>query len=185
MGQYSWVKNKSHYKGYFKNGLRHGLGIWVQVGDKYEGHYLNDKKNGKGTFTWASGNNYNGSYFDDMRHGYGEMHWADGSWYKGQWKDGVQNGVGQTYQLGQPPRRGVFENNVLICEEDTSKKLKVERVFKKSEMLRNRNYTNYDLKMTKLPDDEEFNKRLPSFTIKKPTSTKNKTATRINRHMDL
>lgn len=29
-------------------------------GDRYEGDYLNDKKNGKGVYTWKSGDRYIG-----------------------------------------------------------------------------------------------------------------------------
>lgn len=108
IGEYIWSKSTSNYRGYFKNGLRHGQGVWVQNGDRYEGQYLNDKKNGKGKFTWASGNCYTGLYFDDLRHGYGEMHWSDGSWYKGEWKYGVQHGLGETQENGEPPKRGIF-----------------------------------------------------------------------------
>jgi hypothetical protein len=55
----------------FKNGLRHGSGIWTASEkvptDQYEGAYVNDKKSGQGTFKWASGALYVGSYFNDHR----------------------------------------------------------------------------------------------------------------------
>lgn len=39
--------------------MRHGKGLWMMVhGDKYAGDYLNDKKNGKGIYTWKSGDRY-------------------------------------------------------------------------------------------------------------------------------
>lgn len=47
--------NGSNFKGYFKNGLRHGHGIWMKGNDKcdfYEGEYINDKKCGYGIFYW-------------------------------------------------------------------------------------------------------------------------------------
>jgi len=84
-GEYYW-SNESFFKGFFKNGLRHGKGIWKKGpgnNDTYEGEYFSDKKCGNGIFTWSSGNVYKGSYFDDLRHGYGEMYWTDGSFYKG------------------------------------------------------------------------------------------------------
>ena len=40
-------------------------------------------KNGKGTYSWASGNIYKGDYFNDERHGNGQMIWTDGSMYDG------------------------------------------------------------------------------------------------------
>jgi hypothetical protein len=45
-GEYFWV-NGSFFKGFFKNGLRHGHGIWKRGpgnSDFYEGEYINDKK---------------------------------------------------------------------------------------------------------------------------------------------
>lgn len=35
VGEYSWAKGNSKYHGHFKNGLRHGNGVWTQGGDKY------------------------------------------------------------------------------------------------------------------------------------------------------
>ena len=86
-GDYLWA-NGSNFKGYFKNGLRHGHGIWTrgpanQNSDLYEGEYKNDKKCGYGVFKWSSGNVYKGNYFDDLRHEFGEINWTDGSYYKG------------------------------------------------------------------------------------------------------
>ncbi len=50
---------------------------------------MRDKKNGRGKFTWPSGNIYDGDYKDDERHGFGSMTWIDGSEYRGQWVHGV------------------------------------------------------------------------------------------------
>lgn len=46
-GEYYWG-NGSLFKGYFKNGLRHGFGTWKKAdnSDSYEGEYVNDKKCG-------------------------------------------------------------------------------------------------------------------------------------------
>jgi len=46
-------------------------------------------KQGKGTFTWSSGNVYKGEFFSDERHGYGEMFWIEGSKYLGEWLKGI------------------------------------------------------------------------------------------------
>jgi hypothetical protein len=42
------------------------------------------------------------------------MNWVDGSWYRGLWKYGIQHGHGELHEVGKPPMRGTFENNVLI-----------------------------------------------------------------------
>ncbi len=34
-GEYLWARLTSSYRGAFKNGLRHGMGVWVQNGDRY------------------------------------------------------------------------------------------------------------------------------------------------------
>lgn len=98
-GEYYWA-NGDQYKGFYKNGLRHGKGVWMKMlgnSDKYEGEWGKDKKCGYGTYVWASGNIYKGYFLDDLRHGYGEMIWADGSAYKGHWEKGVQNGKGELF----------------------------------------------------------------------------------------
>lgn len=34
-GEYVWGVNRAVFQGHFKNGLRHGKGIWTLNGDKY------------------------------------------------------------------------------------------------------------------------------------------------------
>ena len=117
-GEYYW-SNGCQYKGFFKNGLRHGKGIWKKASgpsDKYDGEWVNDKKFGYGVYNWASGNYYEGNYFDDLRHGYGEMFWIDGSIYKGNWEKGIQNGEGELHMSGNRPKIGLFQNNVYITD---------------------------------------------------------------------
>ena len=69
-------------------------------------------KNGKGVFTWASGNIYKGDYVSDERHGNGQMLWTDGSMYEGEWKRGIQHGVGRIVFPDGTFKEGYFENNV-------------------------------------------------------------------------
>ena len=65
--------------------MKEGKGKWRGARglhcNSYEGDYKADKKDGRGVFTWASGNEYKGSYINDEREGYGEMYWTDGSCY--------------------------------------------------------------------------------------------------------
>lgn len=45
-----------HYQGEFKNGLKHGFGIYFFAnGDKYVGEYQYGKRDGKGTYTFSNG----------------------------------------------------------------------------------------------------------------------------------
>ena len=86
------------YEGDFKEGMRHGSGIWRESNSPnattYEGLYFNDKKHGEGIYKWKSGSLYKGNFYNDQRDGYGEMFWIDGSSYKGQWEKGAQRGEG-------------------------------------------------------------------------------------------
>lgn len=106
------------YEGLFKNGMRHGRGVWrekdVGHGAVYEGEYVLDKKEGQGTYTWVSGNFYKGSFASDLRHGYGEMYWTDGSYYKGNWVDGIQEGEGELRLPDGSVRKGLFRSNEYI-----------------------------------------------------------------------
>jgi hypothetical protein len=63
-GEYHW-ENNTHFKGMFKNGLRHGMGFWERGQEVYEGEYVNDKKCGYGVYRWGNGNRYKGNFFND------------------------------------------------------------------------------------------------------------------------
>ena len=52
------------YVGEFKDGMRHGQGIYTSIGEllKYVGEWKDDKKHGKGTYTWSDGEKYTGEW---------------------------------------------------------------------------------------------------------------------------
>ena len=60
----------------------------------YVGQLVNDKMNGRGVYTYASGDRYEGDYKDDKMNGRGVYTYADGDRYDGDWKDGIMNGRG-------------------------------------------------------------------------------------------
>ena len=64
--------NGAVYKGYLKNGLRHGPGqqIWPD-GATYRGEWVDDKANGQGKFWHADGDTYDGQWRDDKANGRG------------------------------------------------------------------------------------------------------------------
>lgn len=82
----------------------------------FEGDYKNDKKDGRGVFTWASGNIYKGEYIEDERCGNGQMLWTDGSMYEGEWDCGIQHGLGRMIFPDGTTKEGYFENNVFKYE---------------------------------------------------------------------
>ena len=152
-GEYFWT-NGCSYKGSFRNGLRHGKGIWrkdKESPDVYEGGWVNDKKCGQGIYTWASGNVYQGEYFDDLRHGYGEMYWSDGSYYKGSWERGIQHGEGELMIPDKVLQKGLFINNQFV--DDNENDLRVDTFPKMQE---NKYETTYTSEMNRDPSIRSF-----------------------------
>lgn len=90
------------YAGYFENGLRHGVGVFV-FGDnaknksnslRYEGEYVNGRRSGFGVYYWRSGNRYAGSERDGRRNGAGVFRFADGTRFEGEYQDEKRSGYG-------------------------------------------------------------------------------------------
>lgn len=71
-GEYFWADG-SFYKGDFKQGVRHGYGIWQDQKEIYKGSYRMDKKEGFGIYKWIGKQIYKGEFRDDYREGYGEF----------------------------------------------------------------------------------------------------------------
>lgn len=66
------MSNGSVYRGVFKEGKAHGLGIYLSIdGFKYEGEWV-----------------------DNSPHGYGKAHYNDGSTFTGYFKEGKKHGKG-------------------------------------------------------------------------------------------
>lgn len=56
------------YEGYFKNGLRHGIGReFLQESIVYEGSFVNDKRHGKGLCCYRDGSKYEGDFEVNIR----------------------------------------------------------------------------------------------------------------------
>ena len=82
-------KGGSVYVGEYKNGRKHGYGIykWIDE-DKYSGEWKNGQLNGQGTNVWKkSGNKYIGLHIDGLPNGQGTKTYADGTIEEGIWKD--------------------------------------------------------------------------------------------------
>ena len=105
---YRLYYNGNKYVGQWKNGRRHGYGVFILghkspwAGNKYAGEWVDDKRQGKGTYTFADGTEYVGEWNNDLMQGYGEMTYFDGSVYRGQWHAGWKT-EGE-YVLGQGSR---------------------------------------------------------------------------------
>jgi hypothetical protein len=62
-GKYKWP-DESTYDGQVKNGLRHGVGTYINVkeGVEYKGEWINGMRHGKGTLTYKNGSVYEGEW---------------------------------------------------------------------------------------------------------------------------
>ena len=103
--------NGDYYEGEFRNGLRHGFGVMIEMKGKrkYEGNWSMSQRNGRGAETFPNGDIYNGEFADDLFNGQGELVTRGGR-YKGSFKDGLRNGFG-TMQFSKDNAR--YEGNWL------------------------------------------------------------------------
>jgi hypothetical protein len=109
------------YEGGFRQGKRHGFGIYIEFVTKnqYEGEWVADQRHGQGVLSSKThGYIYDGEWKEDMRcgrghsslknvenytgewlenhfHGTGIYSNVDGDLYDGEWKQGVKHGMGK------------------------------------------------------------------------------------------
>ncbi len=129
----------SDYKGFFQNGLRHGLAQERMRGDVYEGSFCDDRKNGQGVLTTKAGavitglfrngeccddnatiaftlrgDDYHGSVRGVHPHGEGHMVYRNGDVYDGEFRNGVRSGVGVLQFASSDVFQGLFVDDA-IC----------------------------------------------------------------------
>ena len=97
------------------NGLAEGNGTlqWTVGGkmtSRYVGSYRAGKMNGRGVYSWASGNRYEGEFANDNFNGHGVMVWANGDRYDGLWKEDKANGQGTKTVADGRVYSGVWTN---------------------------------------------------------------------------
>ncbi len=79
----------TQYIGEWKDGKRHGQGIWTRPdGTKYAGDWENDKPNGHGTLNKPDGTMFVGEWREGKRDGRGTLVRSDGTELVGIWKEG-------------------------------------------------------------------------------------------------
>ncbi len=79
----------SKYEGEFKDGKRHGQGIWIRPdGAKYKGEWVDDKPCGQGILIFTDGKKYEGGWKEGKRHGQGVETLPDGKIRSGEWAVG-------------------------------------------------------------------------------------------------
>ncbi len=80
-----------------QDGLTNGAGtlLWFKDGKStgsYVGQRVAGKAQGRGIYTWTSGDRYEGNWKDDVPDGKGTYTWANGSGYQGDWRNGKKQG---------------------------------------------------------------------------------------------
>ena len=91
-------KDKSIYKGQFKNGKYNGFGKEIlninEINSFFEGIFFEgEKKYGK--FEWTDGRKYNGEFSCGIFHGFGKYNWGGKKYYQGNWDKGEIHGKGK------------------------------------------------------------------------------------------
>jgi hypothetical protein len=93
-GVYNWYDGDL-YTGPWFEGKRHGHGVFIFTdGRVYDGEYNMGRREGQGMFVWPYGAKYEGSYHADKRNGYGEYVYPDGRSYQGEYRDDRPHGYG-------------------------------------------------------------------------------------------
>ena len=113
-------KGSTRYKGEWKYGKQHGVGVFIVYGRdgyRYEGDWKDDEMNGYGILVGKSINDrdiYMGSFKADQYDGYGVYtHHANGGIHKCEFKNGIKDGYG-TYEVGALSRSGLFVDDIFI-----------------------------------------------------------------------
>lgn len=106
---------KIQYVGEVQNGMANGYGEGIfGTGSIYKGYWKDNLRHGIGVFSWEDKEFYEGSFVNGKREGYGEYHWKNGEVYKGYWKNDMRHGKGSLYKKnGKLKKEGIWENDEL------------------------------------------------------------------------
>jgi hypothetical protein len=136
-GKCKIIQDNNEYNGYFKNGLKNGLGemrfkngdiyngewkngiiegigeMRFENGDIYKGKWENRIIEGIGEMRFENGDIYNGEWKNNLLDGKGEMRFENGDIYKGEWKNGIIEGIGEMRFENGDIYNGEWKNNLL------------------------------------------------------------------------
>jgi hypothetical protein len=84
----------SIYKGGMRGFVQHGPGEYVSKAFQYQGEFKDGLKHGKGVYSWEGGDRYEGEFVDDRMSGRGKWRFANGDLYDGEVKAGAISGRG-------------------------------------------------------------------------------------------
>jgi uncharacterized protein (TIGR02145 family) len=110
-GQEELKYDNGIYKGQVLNGLPNGKGRFTfSTGEIYEGDFVNDIQQGKGKYLFRNGDIYSGEFFNDEISGKGVYISENGAVYDGEWKGSKYNGKGVLKYAGGEVYEGEFVN---------------------------------------------------------------------------
>ena len=127
------MKDNEKHTGYFKNGKRHGYGIFIDKygsiwegtfkdgaiihgffkttdGIEYTGEFSKNQFNGKGILKFLDGTKIISSFVNDNAYGYGEVYFNNGLFYKGNIVNNLLEGYGELYFTNGDKQKGEFKN---------------------------------------------------------------------------
>ena len=94
---FNW-EDGSKYEGEWKNGMKHGKGIYFFPKSShivsYEGYFYADKFHGKGKAIFKDGDVFEGECDNGTRCGKGKYVWKNGAYYEGNYKNNRRDGYG-------------------------------------------------------------------------------------------
>ena len=86
IGTWKPLLNNQRYVGEFQNGKKDGKGVYTwPSGERYEGAFKNNQRNGKGIFTYPNGDKYEVYSINDKIHGKAIWTQANGDVYEQNW----------------------------------------------------------------------------------------------------
>ena len=105
--------NKTHYIGFFSKGKKTNIGIYFFKNDKctYKGYWKDNLMNGYGIYNFSDGSIYEGEWENNKRNGYGILTFPNGEKYIGDFKNGKIEGIGIFYYRNNRIYKGEFLNN--------------------------------------------------------------------------
>ncbi|QJR13712.1 caspase family protein [Usitatibacter palustris] len=94
-GKGEYVSKAFQYQGEFKEGQKHGAGLYNwENGDRYEGEFIDDRPSGKGKYKFSNGDAYEGDVLNGVIVGRGTYVSKNGDTFEGSFTDGRPNGTG-------------------------------------------------------------------------------------------
>ena len=94
-GKGEYVSKAFKYDGEFKEGLKHGTGLYSwENGDRYEGEFVDDRPSGKGKYRFSTGDTYEGDVRSGVITGRGVYVSKNGDQFEGSFADGRPHGTG-------------------------------------------------------------------------------------------